>query len=186
MNDEPTSDARSRSARRGFIREATALLIGAVATLVPLGAGLITLLDPLRRKTRGGGSGFVHITSLGALAEDGSPRRFPVIADRVDAWNKFPQVPIGAVYLRREGARVEALNVTCPHAGCPVEFKGTTNSYLCPCHDSKFSLDGQLADLRSPSPRAMDSLEVEVRHGTEVWVNFQNFEAGKARKIPLA
>jgi hypothetical protein len=53
-----------------------------------LAAGLLTLLDPLRRKA--GISGFVHVTSLSALPEDGTPRRFPVIADRVDAWNKFP------------------------------------------------------------------------------------------------
>jgi Rieske Fe-S protein len=120
------------------------------------------------------------------LPEDGTPRRFEILADRVDAWNKFPHVPVGAVYLRRAGSGVQALNVTCPHAGCPVEFKGGTGSFLCPCHDSKFNLDGTLvAGARSPSPRAMDILEAEVRDGA-IWVKFQNFEAGKARKIPLA
>jgi Rieske Fe-S protein len=161
------------------------VLIGLVTGIVPTVAGLITLFDPLRRKSAAGGS--VLVTSLSALPEDGQPRRFQVIADRVDAWNKFPQVPVGAVYLRRVNeSGVEALNVTCPHAGCPVEFKPETNSYLCPCHDSKFRLDGALADLHSPSPRALDSLEVEIRNGSEVWVRFQNFEAGKAKKIPLA
>jgi hypothetical protein len=32
----------------------------------------------------------------------------------------------------------------------------------------------------------MDTLEVELRNGTEVWVKFQNFEAGKAKKIAVA
>ena len=110
-----------------------------------------------------------------------------IIADRADVWNKYPSVPVGAVYLRRVGGqKVEALNVTCPHAGCPVEFKPASGSYLCPCHDSAFKLDGSLANDSSPSPRGMDVLEVEVRHGAEVWVKFQNFEAGTARKIPLA
>ena len=46
-------------------------------------------------------------------------------------------------------------------------------------------LDGSLASASSPSPRALDTLEAEVRNGSEVWGTFQNFEAGKAKKIPL-
>ena len=182
MNANPTPPPVQ--GRRGFLKQAAAVSIGVVTTVVPFVAGLMTFFDPLGR--RSGGGGLVRVTSVSALAEDGSPRRFPIIADRQDAWNKFPQVPIGAVYLRRAGDGVHALNVTCPHAGCPVEFKGATGSYLCPCHDSKFDLAGRLADQRSPSPRGMDSLEVEVRNGTEIWVRFRNFEPGKAKQVPLA
>lgn len=170
--------------RRGFFKQAAAVLLGGISALVPLAAGLLTVLDPLRRKA--GAAGFVHVTSLSALPEDGTPRRFPVIADRSDAWNKFPQVPIGAVYLRRQGVLVHALNVTCPHAGCPVEYRPASSSYLCPCHNSKFKVDGGLAGTTSPSPRGMDTLEVELRNKTEVWVKFQNFEAGKAKKVAVA
>lgn len=170
--------------RRFFFKQTAAIFLGAVTALVPLAAGLLTMLDPLRRKA--GAAGFVHVTSLSALPEDGSPRRFSVIADRTDAWNKFPQVPIGAVYLRRQGVLVHALNVTCPHAGCPVEYRPASGSYLCPCHNSKFKINGGLADTRSPSSRGMDTLEVELRNHTEVWVKFQNFEAGKAKKIAIA
>jgi menaquinol-cytochrome c reductase iron-sulfur subunit len=170
--------------RRDFLAKASAVGIGAVITLVPAGAGIVTLFDPLRHKSATGNS--VFVTTVNALPNDGRPRRFQIIADRTDAWNKFPQVPVGAVYLRRlNETKIEALNVTCPHAGCPVDFKQDTNSFLCPCHDSKFKLDGTLADLNSPSPRAMDSLEVEIRNGSEIWVKFQNFEAGKAMKLPL-
>jgi menaquinol-cytochrome c reductase iron-sulfur subunit len=178
-------DAPEQPERREFLTKAAAVAIGSVVTLVPVGAGLVTALDPLRR--RAGGGGFVHVTSLSALPNDGKPRRFQIVADRVDAWNKYSQVPVGAVYLRRVAeARVEALNVTCPHAGCPVEFKEDGPSFLCPCHVSRFHLDGTLADANSPSPRGLDSLEVEIRNETEVWVAFQNFEAGKATKVPIA
>jgi menaquinol-cytochrome c reductase iron-sulfur subunit len=178
-------DAPEQPERRDFLTKTAAVAIGAVAALVPAGAGLVTVFDPLRRRSTA--SGAVLVTTLSALPNDGKPRRFQIIADRADAWNKFPQVPIGAVYLRRlEETKVEALNVTCPHAGCPVEFKEGTQSFLCPCHDSKFKLDGTLADAHSPSPRGLDTLTVEIRNGAEVWVHFQNFEAGKAKKIPLA
>ena len=170
--------------RREFLAKAAAIGVGSVVTVVPLLAGLATVLDPLRR--RSASSGPVFVTTLSALPEDGMPRRFQIIADRADAWNKFPSVPVGAVYLSRKGNQVLALNVTCPHAGCPVEYKPGLKAFLCPCHDSQFALDGSRSDPNSPSLRAMDSLEAEVRHGTEVWVKFQQFEAGKADKIPLA
>ena len=183
MSESPASPPQPE--RRDFLKKAGAVAIGGVVGLVPAVTGLTVLLDPLRHSA--GAGGFVFVTSLNALAEDGSPRRFQIIADRADAWNKFPQVPVGAVYLRRAGEKVEALNVTCPHAGCPVEYKSGNNTFLCPCHDSKFNPDGTLvAGAKSPSPRALDTLEVELRNGREVWVKFQNFEAGKARKVPLA
>jgi len=181
---KPT-DAPEQPERRDFLTKTAAVALGTVAALVPAGVGLVTVFDPLRRRSAAGGP--VLVTTLSALPNDGKPRRFQIIADREDAWNKFPQVPVGAVYLRRvDETKVEALNVTCPHAGCPVEFKPATQSFLCPCHDSKFKLDGTLADPESPSPRGLDTLAVEIRNGAEVWVTFQDFEAGKAKKIPLA
>jgi menaquinol-cytochrome c reductase iron-sulfur subunit len=179
------SDEPPKPDRRDFLAKAAAVGIGAATTTVPLLAGLATILDPLRRNAGFGGP--VFVTTLGALPDDGEPRRFQIIANRSDVWNKYPNTPIGAVFLRRMGeSKVAALNVACPHAGCSVEFKEDSNSYLCPCHDSTFKLDGTLANESSPSPRGMDLLEVEVRHGAEVWVKFQNFEVGKAKKIPVA
>jgi menaquinol-cytochrome c reductase iron-sulfur subunit len=145
---------------------------------------LAVFLDPLRRSTAA--SGAVPVTTLDALPDDGVPYKFPVLATRVDAWNKFTQVPIGAVYLRRTAeGKVQAFNVVCPHAGCFVDFLADKGHYLCPCHNSSFSVTGQIADRSSPAPRGLDSLDVEVR-GKEVWVKFQNFQAGRAEKVPVA
>jgi Rieske Fe-S protein len=59
-----------------------------------------------------------------------------------------------------------------------------TNSYLCPCHNSTFALDGKINDPDSPAPRGLDELAVEVRKNGEVWVKFQNYRAGVSEKIP--
>jgi menaquinol-cytochrome c reductase iron-sulfur subunit len=170
--------------RRGFLKAALSVIIGAVIGLVPLISGLIVYLDPLRRKSSAAGA--VRVASLDALPADGIPRKFQVLATRVDAWNKFPDVPIGAVYLRRTpDNKVEALNVVCPHAGCFVDFVPDKAKYHCPCHNSSFTVAGKIDDPASPSPRGLDSLEVQVRDGKEIWVNFQNFQAGRAEKIPV-
>ena len=169
--------------RRGFLKETCAIFIGTIAGLVPLVSGLVVFLDPLRRKSRTGE--FVPVASLNALPEDGSPRKFPVIASRTDAWNKSPQTPIGAVYLRRTAEKaVKALNVVCPHAGCFVDYDVAANGYSCPCHNSTFALTGKISSPSSPAPRGLDELDVEIRADGEVWVKFQNFRAGEAAKTP--
>ena len=153
--------------------------------IIPLGAGLAVLFDPLRRNATA--TGLVRITSLEALPDDGIPRRFQVLSTRVDAWNKFAQTPIGAVYLRRlKDGKIEAFNAVCPHAGCFVEFVPDRGIYSCPCHKSSFNIAGQIENRSSPASRGLDSLAVEVKGHKEVWVKFQNFQAGRPEKVPVA
>lgn len=171
--------------RREFIKQAAAVGIGGAIGLIPLAAGTAVLLDPLRRKALAGTMMF--ITALDTLPADGTPRKFPILASRTDAWNKFPNAPVGAIYLRRTGEReVQALNVVCPHAGCFVDFRGPQKDFYCPCHNSAFGLNGEISDAKSPSPRGLDTLSVEVRYGNEVWVKFENFQTGHKEKIPVA
>ena len=161
------------------------MVISGIVTLVPALAGMMVLADPLRRKAAAGEA--LKVTTLEALPNDGVPRKFPVLADKVDAWNKYRNVPVGAVYLRRTAdSTVEALNVVCPHAGCFVDFSKDGEKFVCPCHNSSFALDGKILDAASPSPRALDSLPVDIRGNGEIWVKFQNFEAGRPDKVPVA
>lgn len=196
MNSSPYSPPNQASeatnSRRAFLKRAFTLLLGGIATLFPVGAGFTLLLDPLRRaKTRAtnGPGRWVRVTQLEAVPPNGIPQRFPVIAQRTDVWNKYKNMPIGAVYLRRTGpnhVHVSALNVICPHAGCFVDFHKDKKLFICPCHDSSFALDGEINDPNSPSPRPMDGLEVEVRGKGEVWVNFKNFQSGIPKKVATA
>jgi len=182
-HDEQKSGPASRG-RRDFLKRGLAGGISAVLGLVPVGAGLIVFLDPLRRRLAANGA--VRVTSLEALPDDGIPRKFSVLSARVDAWTKAAQSPIGAVYLRRTtGNKIEAFNVACPHAGCFVDFLPERGLFLCPCHNSTFTVAGRVEDRASPAPRGLDALEVELRQGDEIWVKFQNFQAGRAERVPI-
>lgn len=170
--------------RRGFFKCLASYVIGGIVTVVPFAAGLALWLDPVRRRNQANGQ-LVRVASINALPEDGVPRKFAVLASRVDAWNKSPETVVGAVYLRRtRGEKPRAFNVVCPHAGCFVDYLDARNTFLCPCHNSTFALDGKVNDPKSPSPRGLDELEVEIRNDSEVWVQFQNFRAGVPEKIP--
>ena len=182
MNDEKVEPPAEP--RRSFLTSMSAIVLGAVASIVPVAAGVTALLDPLRKKEIG--SAQVFVTRLSAVPEDGSPKKFTVEMDRVDAWATHKSTPVGAVYLRRtETGAVAALNVVCPHAGCFVGLAEDKSRFGCPCHNSSFDLDGEVNDPSSPSPRDMDSLEVDVRNGDEIWVAFQNFLPGRHDKTPV-
>jgi Rieske Fe-S protein len=173
--------------RRTFLVRVTAVVVGGIVGLFPALAGLAMFLDPLRRKSKSGEP--THVADLDQIPSDGVPRLFSIMAERTDAWNVYPKEPVGACYLRitetSEGQQLEALSAICPHLGCFVDFQGAKGIFKCPCHDSSFEPDGKLIDP-SVAPRGMDSLDWEIRNGTEVWVKFQKFIGGKAEKIAEA
>lgn len=169
--------------RRGFLTRVVALLIGAAAYLPPAAAGAWVFFNPLRQKSQGGR--MFRLATLETLDE--VPKKFPVIADRTDAWNRFPNEPVGAVYLRKTADdKVTAIHVVCPHAGCSVQYHAEGGKFFCPCHSASFDLAGARLDETSPSPRNLDTLDVEIRDGNEVWVKFANFRTGTPEKIEEA
>ncbi len=184
------------SDRRDFLKKACCVALGGALTAVPVAAGVGFYLDPLLRAQPGGTAGIkVKVTTLDALPDDGVPRQFKVLASQVNGWTKTPETAIGAVFLiRTRGAQppVKAFNVACPHAGCFVEYVSQipdytppSPGYFCPCHNSSFQLDGQIARAGSPASRGLDELECFIQNGNEVWVHYQNFQAGAAAKVPL-
>lgn len=177
--------------RRSFVTVVAALATGALATLTPLVAGLASFFSPLRRKAA---PSTVRVALLDQAPDDGVPRAFPVLADRVDAWNRYPAQRIGAVYLvRQPGEKAPvAFTAKCPHAGCFIGYTAGEDTFKCPCHTSAFKLDGtRVRGDAEVSPRDMDTLKVEVRSVAagertidEVWVEFVDFQTGHKERIP--
>jgi Rieske Fe-S protein len=182
--------------RRDLLKKFLASVIGGLVVAVPALAGLAVFFDPVRRKLKADGNGgalagdFTDVAPLAAVPADGVPRKFQVLAERVDAWNHHPASPIGAVYLKRLKEApdvVVAFNVLCPHANCFVE-PVAGGAFRCPCHNSAFNADGSIVKGHCVSPRGLDELDVDP-DGLEagvVRVKFQNFVAGKHEKTPVA
>lgn len=172
--------------RRSFMTQILAAGIGLLVGAVPAVSGLAFFLDPLMRKKKGGGGdGFLKMpVTLEGLEINGEPQLVKIIMDKVDAWNTYLNQPVGSAYLRRtDKDKVVAFNSRCTHLGCTVDYKPADNHYFCPCHASAFGEDGQKQN--EIPPRDLDSLEVQIRNGNEVWVKFQNFRATTPEKIPV-
>jgi len=168
--------------RREFMAKAVSIVAGGAIVSVPVGAGIATLVSPIFGEGQGGIK--IRLAAVDDLPVDGSPKLYQVVAERTDAWTKYPKKPLGSVFLRKlENGGVAAFNSSCPHAGCSVCFKSKQEGYYCPCHESVFLLDGSMGKF-CVSPRGLDSLEVDkdrLKDG-EVWVTFQNFAAGIEEK----
>ena len=191
-----TDDSGSGRPRRNFVVECLAAGIGGLVGLVPAGIGSLFFLDPLIRKgsqpaagtSAGTGNnpvvknenGFLRLSlGIDALPEDGTPVRYTVHDDIVNVWNKFPNQPIGAVWLRRIQDQVIAFSTVCPHLGCDVEHRTSEGDFYCPCHTSAFDLEG--SPLNKIPPRSMDTLETEVKDG-RIWLKYEQFRGATSEK----
>ena len=73
-------------------------------------------------------------------------------------------IPQGQFYLAclADGSFL-ALSRTCTHLGCSVPWDEEKNQFVCPCHGSTFSLDGEV--LTAPAPRPLDYYPVRIENG---------------------
>lgn len=56
---------------------------------------------------------------------------------------------------------LNAVNPTCPHRDCLVLWKAEQKEFICPCHSSKFTPDGQLIEGSSKKPLATYQAKIE-------------------------
>ena len=167
--------------RRRFFHYCSIVLSGLTALLVGL-PGAAFLVDPLfRQRQKSKRHRLVKLDDL----PTGKPRKLVIVDQRVDAWTRYPEGPIGAVWLvRRDDDSVDAYSTTCPHLGCTVNLADDT--FFCPCHEARFAMDGSTLD--GPQLRGMDKLDAMVAKIDDddwVQVDFQRFELGVAEKTPL-
>lgn len=56
-----------------------------------------------------------------------------------------------------------AVNPTCTHAGCTVNWEQDQKSFVCPCHESKFAPDGKV--LGGPATEALQTYTAKLEGG---------------------
>ncbi|WP_036537235.1 Rieske 2Fe-2S domain-containing protein, partial [Nocardia cyriacigeorgica] len=63
-----------------------------------------------------------------------------------------------AVY-RDENGDVHAVSATCTHLGCLVAFNDAERTWECPCHGSRFTIDG--AVIQGPATRPLERKQID-------------------------
>ena len=75
-------------------------------------------------------------------------------------WQRLGQTRF---WLRQGNEGVEAMWASCTHLGCEVSYEPEKDQWLCPCHGSRYSKDGQ--PLQGPAVSALVRAEVNEKDG---------------------
>lgn len=124
--------------RRDFL---TQIGVGACA-VAGLGSGIVTL-DYLWPKVL-----FEPPTTFRA----GSPADYPEGTVRFNREQK--------AYVVGGAGGIYALSAVCTHLGCITRFLSEESAIACPCHGSRFDLEGNV--IHGPAPRPLPWLEVQT------------------------
>jgi nitrite reductase/ring-hydroxylating ferredoxin subunit len=137
--------------RRTFLRDATVLLAGIVASLGGAPARAAAL----------------RVTFGRALARNGSELTYPIPAEdgaQIDHTNE--------VIVVRWQQKAYAFNLACPHQNTALRWQPEDNQFQCPKHHSRYQPDGIFISGRAT--RSMDRFAVR-RDGTNLIVDVAKF-----------
>lgn len=78
-------------------------------------------------------------------------------------------IPNGRFYLSRlEDGGFLAIYQRCTHLGCNVPWDQAQGKFICPCHNSQFTAEGDV--LNPPAPRPMDLFPITIE-GNQILVD---------------
>ena len=79
-------------------------------------------------------------------------------------------VELGRFYLvRLEDGGFLAVYRRCTHLGCAVPFEQSSRKFVCPCHGSEFTAEGDV--LNQPATRPLDLFELTINDDGEILVD---------------
>lgn len=152
----PEVEAAPLKARRRLLAYLTGLIGAAIAAV--LGIPLVAFyVAPSLVKRRP-----VWVT-LGPVSSirPGEPTKFTYSYSRIDGW--LEKVVRGTVYAVKSGNELFVLSNICTHLGCGVRWDRDARAFLCPCHDGRFDLKGDV--ISGPPPRPLPRFEHDISDG---------------------
>jgi menaquinol-cytochrome c reductase iron-sulfur subunit len=143
--------------RRSFYVGAIYGLGAAILAALGLPAAIYLLFPPKIHKA----DPWVQIGLLSSLAVN-TPTEMTFRRNRVDGW-KVTSEKTTAWVVKRSDNSVTAFGPQCTHLGCAYHWEDSKSEFICPCHNSQFSIDGKV--IGGPAPRPLDRYETRIDGG---------------------
>ena len=147
--------------RRGFLSAAISGLVAAIGA----GLGFVALPYLFVPSRQPGQEGWTDAGELSNL-EPGTPSEIAFARLRIDGWDASA-LKASAWLVKQPGGGITAFSPACTHLGCAYRWSRTRNEFQCPCHGSRFAIDGRV--LGGPAPRPLDRYQVKLA-GNRVWL----------------
>jgi cytochrome b6-f complex iron-sulfur subunit len=75
--------------------------------------------------------------------------------------------PIGAVLVvgtSKAAKNLIAVNPSCTHQGCTIEWKSKQSKFVCPCHGAEFAPDGKVK--QDPAKKPLKTYQAKIEAGS--------------------
>ena len=133
------------------------------ATVVTAAAPLLLFLWPAPPKGQKKGSITVALDKPIDQLQDGDAVKFEAPSSPNSAFimadgggdNAAGDLAFGGFVVKNQG-KVDVFAINCSHLGCSVAINAAAKSFDCPCHGSRFHLDGTV--LHGPAPVPLSHL----------------------------
>jgi len=137
--------------RREIIKGATGGIGGLITAVIGI-PSIAYLIDPALKESAK--EDWIPIGKMENIPV-GQPTPFSFTRVQVNGWERTA-TSHGGFVLRNSEALDDLLilNSRCTHLACTVNWSENDKVYLCPCHDAKFSQQGEV--LGGPPPRPLD------------------------------
>jgi len=124
-----------------------------------------------------------HWADIGSVADlpIGVPTQLEYVMSLRDGYMES-RVRKAVWAVKRENGEVIAYTAMCTHLGCGYTWDSTDGRFECPCHGSKFSVDGEV--IGGPAPRPLDRLPSRIENG-RLLIVYKEFKAGLPRQVEL-
>jgi menaquinol-cytochrome c reductase iron-sulfur subunit len=129
--------------------------LGAIITAALGLPAVVYLLVPPRMRRQ---SDWADAGDISQLALH-SPVEMTFRRNRVDGW-KVTSEKSTAWVVKNSANQVTAFSPQCTHLGCAYHWDQAQNEFVCPCHNSLFSIEGKV--LGGPAPRPLDRYATKI------------------------
>ena len=93
----------------------------------------------------------------------GVPTLFSFTRSTINGWEKTVN-SYGVFVVRFSADQVRVFSNICTHLSCRVNWNEERKSYLCPCHDAAFDIEGRVTG--GPPPAPLVEYETKIEDGT--------------------
>jgi cytochrome b6-f complex iron-sulfur subunit len=130
--------------------------VGGIASSLPLAIAACspkTTESESQSKSAATSSGAGGFQSVGTVAE---------LSQKGQILNKQSSAGSVIVVLSNpaDPKSISAVNPTCTHKGCIVEWKSEQKAFVCPCHDAQFSPEGKV--IKGPAEKSLPTYEAKI------------------------
>jgi menaquinol-cytochrome c reductase iron-sulfur subunit len=149
-------DTENSSDRRGFFLTMMYGLWAAIGAALSIPAAIYLFFPPKLRQE----SEFTEAGDITKMVPN-SPVEMVFRRNRVDGWRILSEKST-AWAVKLDNGEVIAFAPQCTHLGCAYHWDEPKKEFLCPCHNSVFSIDGKA--ISGPAPRPLDRYEAKVEN----------------------